>query len=303
MEFKGLYTALITPFTIEGSLDIPGLRYLIQNQLDHQVQGIVIAGSTGESATLTMEEKIKMVEVAVEEAKGKAAVIMGTGSYSTAQTIAMTQTAQELGADAALLITPYYNKPTQEGLYRHFAAVCESVSIPLYLYNNPGRTGQNLEPATLKRLSLFPSIKGIKECSGNMTQMGEFFADSKENRSFSIMAGDDGFALPLIAMGAKGLISSVSNLFPSQMKSLVDSCLAGDFEQARQLHYQLLPLFKAMSLETNPIPIKTALQICGMPAGPCRLPLCEMAPHRIEQLQQTISLSLGIYGQTKPSCC
>jgi 4-hydroxy-tetrahydrodipicolinate synthase len=291
MQLKGLYTAIITPFDSHGKLDKEGLRCNLRYQLQHQVDGIVVLGTTGESPTLTSHEKQTIIEVALEEVKGKATLMVGTGSYSTDMTIAETKKAKDMGADAALVVTPYYNKPTQEGLYRHFAALCQAVSFPICVYNIQGRTGQNLQTETLQRLMSFPSIIGVKEASGNIMQMNEVIEMAKQHRPhLSILSGDDALTLPLMALGGHGTISVVSNLLPNLLQNLVQATLNGDFASARDWHYQLLPLFKAAFIETNPIPIKAAMQLCGMAAGPCRLPLCDLASTSLNQLKQVLNM-------------
>lgn len=305
MRLTGLYTAIVTPFDSQGKLDKEGLRQNLRYQLAHQVDGIVVRGSTGEDPTLNSEEKQAVVEIAVEEVKGKATLIVGTGSYSTQQTIEATQKAKAMGADAALIVTPYYNKPTQEGLYRHFAAICETVSFPICVYNVQGRTGQNLQTETLQRLMQFPSIIGVKEASGNIMQMNEVIDSAKRhNAHFSVLSGDDALTLPLIALGGHGIISVASNLIPGPVKNLVQAALKGDFETARSWHYQLLSFFQAAFIETNPIPIKAAMQFYGMAAGSCRLPLCDLNPTNLDKLKKILNSlpSSWLYGQTQPPC-
>jgi 4-hydroxy-tetrahydrodipicolinate synthase len=309
MQLKGLYTAIVTPFDTQGKVDKEGLRRNLRYQLKHKVDGIVVLGTTGEDPTLNSQEKQMVVEIALEEVKGRATVLVGTGSYSTELTIAATKKAKEMGADGALIITPYYNKPTQEGLYRHFAAICEAVSIPVCIYNHHGRTGQNLQTETLQRLMQFSSIIGVKEASGNIMQFNEVIESAWQHRpEFSIVSGDDALTFPLMALGGHGVISVASNLIPGPIQNLVQAALAGDFATARSWHYQLLPFFKATFIETNPIPIKTAMQLCGMAAGPCRLPLCDLTPANLDKLKQVVnslpSSWLGAHhGQTQSACC
>lgn len=308
MQLKGLHTAIITPFDSQGKLDHEGFRHNLRYQLQHQVDGIVVLGTTGEAPTLNTQEKERVIEIAVEEVKGKAILTVGTGSYSTSLTIEATQKAKEMGADAALIVTPYYNKPTQEGLYRHFAAICEAVTFPICVYNIQGRTGQNLQTETLERIIQYPSIIGLKEASGNIMQINEVIERTQyRSPRLSILSGDDALTLPLIALGGGGIISVASNLIPGPLKSYVQAALAGDFETARTWHYQLLPFFKATFIETNPIPIKAAMDLCGMAAGPCRLPLCDLAPANFNKLKQIINSLhpswLGTYGQKKSSRC
>lgn len=302
MNLKGLYTAVVTPFDAEGNIDHEGLRRNLRYQLTHGVDGIVIFGTTGEAPTLTAPEKEYIIEIAVEEVKGRAALLVGTGSYSTAQTIASNRQAQEWGADGALIVCPYYNKPTQEGIYRHFSAICEAVSLPICIYNHPGRCGQNLQTETLKRLAKIPSIIGVKEASGCISQMNEILeVILKDRPDFCVVSGDDSLTLPLMALGGHGVISVVSNLVPGPIKELVQACLKDDFVKARDWNSRLFPLFKAAFIETNPIPIKTAMQYCGMAAGPCRLPLSDLMPgsrHQLIEILKTLPSSwLGGYGQ------
>jgi len=289
-QFKGLYTAVVTPFDAEGKLDREGLRLNLRYQLLHEVDGVVVLGTTGEDPTLNLHEKQAIIEIAVEELKGKATVIVGTGTYSTETTIAATQRALDMGADAALIVTPYYNRPTQEGLFKHFSAICKAVSLPICLYNIQGRTGQNLQTETLRRLIDLPSIIGVKEASGNILQMTDVIEMAREYRpDFSILSGDDAFTLPLVALGGQGIISVAGNLIPGPMKALVQAALAGDFETARDWHYKLLPFLKSNFIETNPIPIKAAMHLSGMPSGSCRLPLCDLTPSHLEAIKQIIN--------------
>ena len=306
MQLKGLYTAVVTPFNSAGKLDKEGLRQNLRYQLFHKVEGVVLLGTTGEDPTLNPQEKQTVIEIALDELKGKMTLIVRTGSYSTETTIATTKKAKEMGADGALIVTPYYNRPTQEGLFRHFAAICEAVSFPICIYNIQGRTAQNLHTETLKRLMQFPSIIGVKEASGNIMQMGDVMEIARMRESgFSVVSGDDALTLPLMALGGSGIISVASNLVPGPMRSLVQAALTGDFETAREWHFQLLPFLKSNFIETNPIPIKAAMQLCGMAAGPCRLPLCDLAPANLAFIKQIVN-SLPpswLYGQTKSPCC
>lgn len=305
VQLKGLYTAIITPFDSKGQLDQEGLRQNLRYQLEHAIDGIVVLGTTGEDPTLKPEEKQRVIEIAREEIQNKTTLIVGTGSYSTDLTIAATRKAQEIGADAALVVTPYYNKPTQEGLYRHFAAICEAVSLPICIYNIQGRTGQNLQTETVQRLMEFPSIIGVKEASGNILQINDVIECAKQNRpDFAILSGDDTLTLPLIALGGDGIFSVASNLLPGPLSQLVQSALAGDFNTARNWHYQLLPFFKALFIETNPIPIKMVMHLSGMAAGACRLPLCDLDPIHFYKLKEIFNtLPSSWYGQTKSTCC
>lgn len=290
MKMESLYTVAITPFDAQGKLDQEGLRKNLRRQLQQGVTGIVVLGTTGEAPTLSSQEKRTIIQIAVDEVKGQGSLWVGTGSYSTQQTIADTREAQQLGADGALVITPYYNKPTQEGLFRHFAAICEATDFPICIYNNQPRTGQNLETSTLQRLLAFPSIVGVKESSGSIVQITDVIeAIGKTRPSVRVLSGDDVLTFPLMALGGHGVFSVISNLIPGPVNQMVQAALKGDFVQARTLHYQILPFFKAVFFETNPIPIKTAMALSGMPAGGCRLPLCELTPANTQKLKQLIT--------------
>jgi 4-hydroxy-tetrahydrodipicolinate synthase len=278
ISLNGVYTALITPFDEQGNLDEEGLRYLIHRQIASHIEGIVPLGSTGESPTVTKEEQKRIISIAREETSNKTLLMVGTGSYSTAQTIENTALAQRLGADCALVVTPYYNKPTQEGLYQHYKALTQAVDLPIVIYNPPHRTGQNLLTDTLIRLLEIPSIIGIKESTGNITQMSEVVEAVREYRpEFHVLTGDDALTLSMMALGGCGVISVVSNLVPDRIRELYIAAANGDFTLARDLHYRLMPLFKAAFIETNPIPIKAAMNFFGLPAGECRLPLCALS--------------------------
>lgn len=301
MQLSGVYTAVITPFTKQGNLDKEGLKKNLRFQISQGINGVVILGTTGESPTLSAKERVEVIEQTVKEVKGKTQLIVGTGHYATSQTIAQTKQAEELGADAALIVTPYYNKPTQEGIYQHFQAICQATSLPICVYNIQGRTGQNIETQTLKKIASSRHIIGVKEASGNLLQINEVLQmKSQSCLPFSVLSGDDALTLPLIALGGQGVISVVSNLVPQAICALVKEAQAGNFQKAREWHYHLLPLFKTAFIETNPIPIKAAMQWCGMAAGPCRLPLCELDPASyqiLKQVMQTIPSSwLGFYG-------
>jgi 4-hydroxy-tetrahydrodipicolinate synthase len=294
ISFQGAFTALITPFTSHGALDEEGLRTLIRYQIRGDIDGIVVLGSTGESPTIDDDEKKRIITIAREEIKNDTLLIVGTGCYSTANTIKNTLLAQELGADGVLVITPYYNRPTQEGLYLHFRALCQATDIPILLYNNPIRTGQNLLTDTLKRLLEIPSIVGIKETSGSIIQANEVLEAVRINRpEFSVLCGDDVLALPVMALGGHGLISVLSNLLPKEVKELINAAVRGNFEEAREIHYQLMPIIKALSVETNPIPIKAAMRLEGLPAGECRMPLCSISEKNAQALKNTLKTQLA----------
>jgi 4-hydroxy-tetrahydrodipicolinate synthase len=288
MKLSGTITAMITPFRNQ-QLDDEGWAHNIRYQIAQGVNGILLFGSTGESPTLAPAEQRRMLSIAAGEAKGKVQIWAGTGTYCTRQTIENTKQAHDLGADVALIVVPYYNKPTQEGIFRHFEVIAQKAELPIVIYNNPGRCGTNIEPATLMRLAELPNIAGIKESTGNINQTGDYLhAVLKKHPKFVLLSGDDIMTLPMIVLGASGVVSVASNLIPAQVVAFVKAALERRFEHAKELHYQLLPLFKSIFMESNPIPIKTAMQLCGMPAGECRLPLCQMAPENINILRQLL---------------
>ncbi|MBI5390675.1 4-hydroxy-tetrahydrodipicolinate synthase [Candidatus Woesearchaeota archaeon] len=285
----GVYTALITPFDSDGKPDLAGLRKNIRFQIEEGVDGIVPLGTTGETPTLSDTEQEAVIRVAVAEAHGKINVMVGTGSNSTAKTIEYTQRAKALGADAALIVTPYYNKPTQEGIYQHFKAITEAVDLPILVYNIQGRSGVNIHTVTLKRIAGLRNIIGVKEASGNVEQMMEVIQQIQHQYPhFCVMSGDDGLTLPLLSLGGKGVVSVASNLVPGEVVGMVKAALAGDFAQARKKHFELLPLFKAIFVETNPIPVKESMSMVGMPSGSCRLPLCALMPENRAKLQHVL---------------
>ena len=274
-QYTGTFTAIITPFNEDGHLDESGLKVLIKRQIDASVDGIIVLGTTGESPTLTSEEQLKILNIAKEACQNQTKLIIGTGTNSTLTTIENTKYAENFGADAALLISPYYNRPTQEGLYQHFKAVANATTIPLILYNNPVRTGQNIQTDTFKRLLDLPNIVGIKECSENITELSDKIEIARNYRpDFCILTGNDPHILTLMTLGGHGVISAASNVIPKEIISLVKCLLDGDLESAKEQHYALMPLMRELFLETNPISIKAALNILGLPAGDCRLPLC-----------------------------
>jgi len=293
MKIQGTFTALITPFK-NNEVDYKGFEENVTFQIDNGISGLLPLGTTGETPTLHEEEQKKIIQIAVRAAGGKIPVMVGTGSNSTEHTIENTKRAKQIGADLALIVTPYYNKPTQEGIFRHFKTVTEAVDIPVIVYNIKGRTGKNIETSTLKRLAGLSNIVGVKEASGDIMQMGDVIDQIKsEHPDFSVMSGDDKITLPLLALGGDGVISVISNLVPAQMIQMVKAGLKGDFEKARKMHYQLLPLIKGAFIETNPVPIKAAMEMCGKPAGGVRLPLCELKPDNKECLK-TILMDMGL---------
>lgn len=259
---------------------------LIEFQIAHGTNGIVPCGTTGESATLTPDEHERVVSVTVEVVNKRIPVIAGTGSNSTDEAITFTRHAKSVGADAALLITPYYNKPTQEGLFRHFSAVAKAVDLPQILYNIPGRTSINMLPNTVSRLSEIPNIIGIKEGSGSLQQVSEIIQRSRPD--FLLLSGDDPLTLPMMALGGKGVITVTANVAPTEMAQMVNAALEGHYDQARLLHYRLAPLFEALFLETNPIPVKAALAMMGKISEEVRLPLTPLAAEFRPKLQEAL---------------
>lgn len=272
--FEGVFTALVTPFREDGSVDELALRQLVDFQVKDGIDGLVPVGTTGESPTLGLEETQTVIRIVIEQAAGKVPVIAGTGSNSTDKAIHLTAKAKELGADASLQVAPYYNKPTAEGFYRHFTAIADAVDLPMVVYNIPGRTGKNIENSTMLKLARHKNIVAVKEASGDISQMMNLIAQKPE--SFTVLSGDDNLAFPLIALGGKGVISVASNLIPGQMKEFIHAALNGKWDKARDLHYRLLPFFKAIFIETNPIPIKAAMAMKGMMKEVYRLPMCPM---------------------------
>ena len=283
--FTGSIVALVTPFR-DGRVDEKGLRELIEYQMDNGTNGIVPCGTTGESATLSHKEHQHLVEITVDAVRKLVPVIAGTGSNSTEEAVGLTQHALVAGADASLMITPYYNKPTQEGLYQHFCKVASEVEIPIILYNVPSRTGVNLLPSTVARLAKIGNIVGIKEASGSLQQIIDIIALCGED--FIVLSGDDFLVLPILAVGGKGVISVVANVAPRDMAELVRAFQGGNLARAKALQYKLRPLNDAMFLETNPIPVKTALALMGKISGELRLPLCPMAEPNLNHLQATL---------------
>ncbi len=288
MKIRGTFTALITPFK-NNKVDYDGFKENIRFQIENGINGILPLGTTGETPTLEEDEQRKIIRIAVKETDKKIPVMVGTGSNSTKHTIENTKQAKQEGADIALIVTPYYNKPTQEGIFLHFKKVTESVNIPVIVYNIKGRTGTNIETPTLRRIAALPHIIGVKEASGDIMQMGDVINQiKKEFPQFSVMSGDDKITLPLLALGGDGVISVISNLIPAQISQMVEAGLAGDFNKARKMHYELLPLMTGAFVETNPIPIKAAMQMCGKPAGDVRLPLCELKPENREKVKKIL---------------
>lgn len=275
MELKGVYTALVTPFK-DGLVDEESFKNIIDMQLNAGINGLVPCGSTGEAATLDYEEHLKVIEITVKHVNGRVPVMGGTGSNSTREAIELTESAKKVGADMCLLTAPYYNKPTQEGLYQHFKKIAEEVDIPIILYNVPGRTGVNISPETVYRLSQIKNIIGIKEASGSLTQVSDIYRLTKGK--FVIMSGDDNLFLPMMSVGASGVISVASNIIPERMIELYRAfIIEKDIQKAMGLHTELMPFMQAMFIETNPIPVKAVLSFMGIIKNELRLPLCPIS--------------------------
>jgi len=269
--FTGTGTALVTPFRRDGSLDEPTLRALIKRQIDAGIDFLVPCGTTGESPTLTHDEHLRVVEIAVELAKGRVSVLAGAGGYNTAEVIALARELCEIGADGILSVTPYYNKPTQEGLFQHYLAIAKATTLPIVVYSVQGRTGVNVDPATVRRLATIENIVGIKEASGNISQMAAIFNAVPDD--FIVLSGDDAITLPLIALGGRGVVSVVSNEIPVEMARLTRLALDGDFSAAREIHRRVYPLMEVNFVESNPIPVKSAMSQMGLLEAAWRLPL------------------------------
>ena len=283
---QGTITALVTPFDEKGKIDEKSLRKLINLQIENGISGVVPCGTTGESPTLNYEEHNLVIDIVIDETRGRIPVIAGTGSNSTDEAILLTHHAYKAGAQYSLQVAPYYNKPTQKGLYEHFIAIAEAVNMPMIIYNIPGRTGMNIETNTLLRMAEHKNIVGVKEASGSISQMMDVM--SRRREGFTVLSGDDNLTLPLIALGGDGVISVASNLVPREVCDMVHCALEGKWEEAREYHYRLLPLFKALFIETNPIPVKTALAMQGLIKEVFRSPMCSMDPQNREKLKAVL---------------
>src|SRR2546425_4884158 len=286
LEIKGCGTALVTPFRRDGSLDVPALRRLVQFQLREGIDFLVPCGTTGEAPTLEHDEYLDVIRVVVEEARGKAPVVAGAGGNNTRKVVDLVREIRPIGVQAILSVAPYYNKPPQEGLYQHFKTIADSTDLPVILYNVPGRTSSNIEPATVARLAKIPNIVGIKEASGSITQQMELVAAVSPD--FKVLSGDDAFTFPLMALGGVGVISVVSNEVPGRVTRLAHLMLEGKIEEARKLQFELLPLFQANFIETNPIPVKAALAMMGMIEEVYRLPMCPMKAENRAKLEKAM---------------
>ncbi|MBI2494523.1 MAG: 4-hydroxy-tetrahydrodipicolinate synthase [Candidatus Rokubacteria bacterium] len=286
-RFQGSFVAMVTPFR-NGRVDEAKVRDLVDFHVAHGTDGLIPCGTTGESPTLSHDEHKRVVEVVVEAAGGRIPVVAGTGSNSTAEAIDLTQHAERAGAAGALVVNPYYNKPTQEGLYRHFRAVAESAAIPILVYNIQSRTAVNVETATLERLVRdVKNVAGVKEASGSLDQMSQVIATCGPD--FAVLSGDDNVTLPLLAIGGHGVVSVIANILPRETAEMVHAALDGDWKRARELHYKLFPLARAAFLETNPIPIKEAMALAGMIEPEFRLPMCRMGDANRERLRAVLA--------------
>ncbi len=289
--FTGCGTALVTPFHKDGSLDEPTLRALVRRQIEAGIDFLVPCGTTGESPTLTRREHLRVIEITLEEAHGKVPVLGGAGGYNTVEVIELAHALKGLGCDGILSVTPYYNKPTQEGLYQHYRAIASAVPLPIIVYSVQGRTGVNVEPLTLKRLAEIDNIIGVKEASGNMSQMASVVQHVPSR--FLVLSGDDALTIPLIALGGRGIISVVSNEIPKQMTELTRCALLNDFEAARKLQREFLPLIEINFIEANPIPVKAAMALMGLLEPVWRLPMVppnEASLAKIQGMLETLGL-------------
>ncbi|MDP8946692.1 MAG: 4-hydroxy-tetrahydrodipicolinate synthase [Actinomycetota bacterium] len=286
--FSGTFTALITPFR-NGEVDVEALEGMVEFQIQHGVSGLVPCGTTGETPAMSEAEDRAVVEAVVRVANGRVPVVAGTGSNSTDMAIKYTRMAQEVGADGSLQVAPYYNKPTQEGLLRHFAAIAESTDLPLILYNIPGRTSVTISAETMARLAEIPNIVGVKDSTLSMNMISDVINLCGED--FDVLSGDDPMTLPLIALGGRGVISVASNVAPGAVSEMVKALLEGEWERGRELHYELLPLFRALFFETNPIPVKTAASLLGLCSDEMRLPLIPMTGENLRRLQEAMDRS------------
>lgn len=293
MMIRGAYTALITPFLEDGRVDYEQLEKNIEFQIENGIDGLLALGTTAETPTLTKEEQNKIIDCCMRTINGRVPLMVGTGSNSTAKTIKNTMAAEKMGADIALIVTPYYNKPTQEGIFQHFKAVVDATDIPILVYNIEGRTGRNIETDTLKRIAQLKGIIGVKEASGNMSQIQSVITEIGDQKdSFNVMSGDDSLTLPLLSLGGHGVVSVISNLYPKEMSTMVRAALNGNFEEARSIHNKLLPMMKGAFIETNPSPIKGAMKYAGMDTGEVRLPLVKLTNENVG-LIETIVEAIG----------
>jgi 4-hydroxy-tetrahydrodipicolinate synthase len=287
MTFKGCGTALVTPFRQDRSLDEDTLRRLVRRQIEAGVNFLVPCGTTGESPTLSRDEHLRVVAITIEEARGKVPVLAGAGGYNTAEVIELAREIEDLGAEGILSVTPYYNKPTQEGLYQHYRAIASAIRLPIIVYSVQGRTGVNVEPATLKRLAAVENIAGVKEASGNLAQVASIVHNVPED--FAVLSGDDAVTIPVIALGGHGIISVVSNEIPAEMTRLAQAALANDFATARAIQRSYLPLMEVNFIESNPIPVKAAMAMMGLLEPVWRLPLVPPSAASVAKIEQVLA--------------
>ncbi|WP_458455442.1 4-hydroxy-tetrahydrodipicolinate synthase [Methanobrevibacter sp.] len=291
MNFEGTYVAMVTPFTKEGELDEEGFRSNINYLIEKGVNGLVGAGTTGESATMTHDEHHRVIEILVDEVNGRVQTVAGTGSNATSEAISLTKFACDVGADSALLITPYYNKPQQHALVDHYSTVAEACDIPLIAYNVPSRTGSNIEVETAVELAKIDGVDAIKEASGSVDKVSDIYRalthEGLEDE-FNILSGEDSLTLPIMAVGGTGVISASANIDTRRMVLMVDSILNDDYTRALELHYEMLELIRALFIESNPVPVKTAMNLMGLPSGPLRKPLCDMKEENLEVLKKAL---------------
>ena len=294
MNFEGTYVAMVTPLLKDGTINEEGFRSNINYLIDQGVTGLVGAGTTGESATLTHEEHQHVIEILVDEVDGRVESVAGTGSNATSEAISLTQFSADVGADAALLITPYYNKPQQHALVDHYRTIAESCDIPLIAYNVPSRTGSNIEVETAVELAKIDGVDAIKEASGSVDKVSDIYkALSNEGLEddFNILSGEDSLTLPIMAVGGTGVISASANIDARRMVLMVDSILNDDYTRAMELHYEMIELIRALFVESNPVPVKTAMNLMGLPSGPLRKPLCDMKDENLEILKKALQNS------------
>lgn len=284
-RFGGLVTAMITPMRPDGSVDYAGAAALAHHLVANGSEGLVVCGTTGESPTLSPDEKVDLFRAVKEAVQGRAAVIAGTGTYATAESVHLSRRAAAVGCDGLLAVVPYYNRPPQEGLYRHFKAIAEATDLPVMLYNIPGRTSQNLTVETVERLARLPNIVAIKEASKDLDQVAQIRARAPE---VAVYAGDDALTLPTLSVGGVGVVSVASHLVGPRLATLIAAFRGGRVQEAASIHGELLPLFRALFITTNPIPVKYACGLLGLPAGPCRLPLCEPAPAEADAIRRCL---------------
>ena len=291
--FTGCGTALVTPFRRDLSLDEETLRKLVQRQIAAGINFLVPCGTTGESPTLTRVEHLRVVEIVIEEARGKVPVLAGAGGYNTHEVIELARELERMGADGILSVTPYYNKPTQEGLFQHYQAIAGSIRLPIVVYSVQGRTGVNVEPATLARLARISNIVAVKEASGNIGQMANVIHEVPPG--FTVLSGDDAITIPLIALGGRGIVSVASNEIPAEMTQLAQACLRGDFEAARRIQARFLPLMNVNFVESNPIPVKAAMGLMGLLDPVWRLPMCPPAAANLTKIEKALE-AVGLAG-------